>query len=376
MCVAETKMLSNWDVVANIDEIDSPALLFYHERIEENIRRTVAMVGGSSALKHLRPHIKTHKCDGVLRMQMAAGISKFKCATIAEAEMAAAAGAADVLLAHHLARPGVQRFVKLIEQYPQTRFACLVDSEAGVIELAIYAARFRGRLRVFLDIDCGQGRTGVPPDARAQKLYATLLKWKFEPGGLHAYDGHIHDTDFALRKERCDAAFAPVEELSVQLPLGVIVAGGTPTFPIHAKRAANLNVECSPGTNVFWDAGYMQHFPDLDFQLAALVLTRVRSKPGGKRLCLDLGHKAIASEGPHPRVIFPALTACQAIMHKEEHLVVEAENADAFKVGDALYGIPWHVCPTVALYNEATVIKNQRAVETWPITARGRRITI
>ncbi len=63
-------------------------------------------------------------------------------------------------------------------------------------------------------------------------------------------------------------------------------------------------------------------------------------------------------------------------MHNEEHLVVEAENADAFKVGDALYGIPWHVCPTVALYNEATIVKKQMAVETWPIIARGRRISI
>ncbi len=95
-----------------------------------------------------------------------------------------------------------------------------------------------------------------------------------------------------LRSEKSAAipAFAPVEKLRdalVQSGMDVpaIVAGGTPTFPIHAKRAANLNIECSPGTNVLWDASYMQHFPDLNFQLAALVLTRVRKQTPAASAC-------------------------------------------------------------------------------------------
>jgi D-serine deaminase-like pyridoxal phosphate-dependent protein len=68
--------------------------------------------------------------------------------------------------------------------------------------------------------------------------------------------------------------------------------------------------------------------PDLDFLPAALVLTRVVSKPGPRRLCLDLGHKAVASEGPQPRVIFPELSDAQAVAHNEEHLVIETGRAD------------------------------------------------
>ena len=84
------------------------------------------------------------------------------------------------------------------------------------------------------------------------------------------------------------------------LPVPSVVAGGTPTFPIHARRP---DVECSPGTSVFWDWSYSTILPDLDFLPAVLLLTRIVSKPGENRLCLDLGHKAVASENPPPRVI-------------------------------------------------------------------------
>src|ERR1043166_1779282 len=91
------RMSDRWFEIANVEEIDSPALLVYPDRAEENIRRMIAMVGDAS---RLRPHMKTHKLPEILRLQLAHGITKFKCATIAEAEMSADCGAADVLLAH------------------------------------------------------------------------------------------------------------------------------------------------------------------------------------------------------------------------------------------------------------------------------------
>ena len=160
--------------------------------------------------------------------------------------------------------------------------------------------------------------------------------------------------------EACEAAYAPVKALREQLAqagLGfpTVVAGGTPTFPMHARRG---DVECSPGTCVLWDHSYATKLPDLSFQPAALVLTRVVSKPGPNRLCLDLGHKAIASENPPPRVNLLNLADAKAVLHSEEHLVLETPKAGTFKVGDPLLGIPWHICPTVALYGEAVIIKN------------------
>jgi D-threonine aldolase len=157
------------------------------------------------------------------------------------------------------------------------------------------------------------------------------------------------------------------------LPVPRIVAGGSPTFAIHARRG---EVECSPGTCVFWDAGYASKLPDLDFLPAALVLTRVVAKPGANRLCLDLGHKAVAAEMPHPRVKFLNLPDAKAVMHSEEHLVVETARADDFHVGDCLYGVPWHICPTVALHAAAQVIAGEKAVGSWKVVARDRKLNI
>jgi D-serine deaminase-like pyridoxal phosphate-dependent protein len=127
---------------------------------------------------------------------------------------------------------------------------------------------------------------------------------------------------------------------------------------------------------VLWDFGYSTKFLDLDFLHAAVVLTRVVSKPGANRLCLDLGHKAIAAENPPPRVQFLNLPDATAIAHSEEHLVIETGRANEFSVGDCLYGVPRHICPTVALYSEATVAHEGKATERWRITARERVLTI
>lgn len=371
-------MNDSWYKVENVHEVPSPSLLIYAARVEENIRRMIALAGGT---ERLRPHIKTHKMTAVMRLQLALGLTKFKCATVAEAEMAALAGAEDVLLAYQPVGPNIDRLLKLSALYPSVRFSCLADNAASINALAEAAARASTRLEVLLDLDLGQHRTGVAPEARAFDLYRLIASWPaLIPGGLHAYDGHIHDTDVTERTAACDAAFEPVAELRGKLErekfsVPRVVAGGTPTFPMHARRT---NVECSPGTCVLWDAGYARMFPDLDFLPAAVLLTRVVSQPAPNRLCLDLGHKAVASEMPHPRVVFldPNLADAQPVMHNEEHLVLETPHADQFAVGDVLYAIPWHICPTVALHSEAVVVRNGRAEEKWTITARSRALTV
>ena len=182
----------------------------------------------------------------------------------------------------------------------------------------------------------------------------------------------------AERAAAVQAAFKPVEDfrqglLRDGLPVHGIVAGGTPTFAMHAARR---DVECSPGTCILWDHQYQTEVPDLQFLYAAVVFTRVASKPGTGRLCFDLGHKAVASEKPHPRVSLFGLEDAQFVLHSEEHLVVESERASHFKVGDAAYGVPRHICPTVALHSEAVVVRNGRAEGRWKVTARDRHLTV
>jgi len=375
----------NWYLLADVAALPSPALLVYPQRVEENIRRMLALAGGP---ERLRPHIKTHKMPDLVKLQLDLGITKFKCATVAEAEMAAEAGARDLLLAYQPVGPAVKRVVELLQRFPQVHFSIIADDAAVVRELsrAVQQARPQSKakqepatLEVLIDVDIGQHRTGIPPGAGAIELYRLIESLPgLKAGGLHAYDGHLSEPDPVLRRIACEEGFAPVKTLRDQLQkaglqVPRVVAGGTPTFPFHAKRG---DVECSPGTCVFWDASYSNKLRDLDFLPAALVLTRVVSKPGNRRLCLDLGHKAVAAEMPHPRVVFLNLGDAQALAHSEEHLVVETSRSAEFKIGDCLYGLPWHICPTVALHSEAMVVEHGHIVGVWKVTARERRLTI
>jgi D-serine deaminase-like pyridoxal phosphate-dependent protein len=368
--------MREWFQVADAVDVVSPALLIYPDRVRDNIRRMIAMAGD---IERLRPHIKTHKLPEVLRMQMGQGISKFKCATIAEAEMAAQCGAVDVLLAYQPVGPNVQRLTQLIRSFPATKLSAIADDAASIRALAEALSEAHQTIELLLDIDCGQHRTGLQPGTKAIEMYRLIAGLPgLKPVGLHAYDGHIHDSDLAVRTKHCEEAFSPVRRLRQELvdaglPVPRVVAGGTLTFPIHARRG---DVECSPGTCVLWDASYGSRFTDLEFLPAAAVLTRVVSKPGPNRLCLDLGHKSIASEMPHPRVQFLNLPDAKAIAHSEEHLIVETAHANEFAVGDCLYGVPWHICPTVALYSEAVAVENGKATGRWKVVARERRLTI
>ncbi len=310
---------------------------------------------------------------------LAHGIRKFKAATIAEAEMCAMAGAPDVLLAYPPVGPRADRLADLAREHPATRFSVVVD-DPGVARALSSVAVSRGlELEVLVDIDCGQHRTGIAPGEGAVALYRLLASLPgLRPGGLHVYDGHLHDRDPVERRRRCDEAFAPVARLRDQLlqaglPVPRVVAGGTPTFPIHAGRP---EVECSPGTCVFWDHGYATNLPDLDYLPAVVLLARVISKPSATRLCLDLGHKGVASEMPHPRVLLLEIPEASFVGHNEEHLLVETPRAGEFPIGRVVHGIPWHVCPTVALYSEVVVVKGGRAVDRWEVTARARRIRV
>ncbi|MGN6491870.1 MAG: alanine racemase, partial [Agriterribacter sp.] len=143
---------AEWYDIANIQSIDSPALVVYKERIAENIRRAVAMVNEVSLL---RPHVKTHKMKEVAQMQLQAGITKFKCATISEAEMLALAGAPDVLLAYQPVGPKTDRLINLIKAYPSTHFACLTDNEQSAAAIAEKASANHVVIDVYIDLNTG-----------------------------------------------------------------------------------------------------------------------------------------------------------------------------------------------------------------------------
>lgn len=366
--------MSDWYVVKNASEIPSPALLVYPDRIEANIRRMIDVAGGTD---RLCPHVKTHKMAELVRMKLAAGLGRFKCSTLAEAEMLADCGAPDILLAFPQVGPNTDRLARLAAGFNSLRFSTVAD-DAGLIQtLSDAAVRHGARLRVLVDIDNGMHRSGIEPGNEAVELYRLIARLPgIEPSGLHVYDGHFRDRELAERRRRAQAALEPVHALVRRLrdegmEVPRIVVGGSGTFPVHA---GNPELECSPGTCVFWDLNYRAKFPELDFEYAALLLSRVVSKPGTGRLCVDLGYKAVSPDNPDPRVEFLNLPGAKVLNHSEEHLALETDLAGRFQVGDVLYGVPYHVCPTVALHREAWAVRGGIAAERWLVKARDRKL--
>lgn len=362
--------------IDDLAAIPSPSLVIFAEKARRNARKLVALARGTD---RLRPHVKTHKMPDLIRLVEAAGISKHKCATIAEAEMAAQAGGQDVFIAYPAVGPTPGRIARLMQLYPRTTFRAAVDHVEAAEALSRAVASAGRPLPTLVDLDIGMGRTGIAPGEEAARLYRRLAELPgLQPDGLHAYDGHHRHASLDERRAAVHETTEPVFHLREQLegegfPVPRLILGGTPTFPIHAEWT-EPGVECSPGTCLLHDHGYTTKFPDLDFEHAALIFGRVISRPRPGRLCLDIGSKAVAADQPGDRMKVLGIPEATLGPQSEEHQVVDTPHADRFPPGTPVFAIPTHVCPTCAHYNEALVVEAGRIVGRWPITARARVI--
>jgi len=366
--------------IRNPEAIFSPGLVFFKDLIRANIAEVVRVAGSA---ERLRPHVKTHKTREIVRLELDAGIRKHKCATIAEAELLADAGALDILVSYPIVGPNVGRLAQLMKQYPAVRFSALVDHPLALQALAHEMVDQGLSLDVLLDLDVGQHRTGISPGAEAAELYALVAGTAgLRPDGFHVYDGHNHQESEADRQLAVDALLAPVLAMRQQveargIPVPRLVCGGTPTFPIWAEKQID-GLELSPGTFVLHDNGYGSKYADLKgFVPAALLISRVISRPSPTRITFDLGYKAVASDPPAgKRLTLLGLPEHSAVLQNEEHLVIETALPNAMAPGDVVYAVPTHVCPTCAMHQHASVIENGELVGTWQIVGRDRFISI
>jgi D-serine deaminase-like pyridoxal phosphate-dependent protein len=359
----------------------SPALVFYPELIRRNIARVLEMTGSA---KRLRPHVKTHKTREIARLLLDAGVTKHKCATIAEAEMLASIGVPDVLIAYPLVGPNRGRLVELIRKYPSTSFATLIDHPEAARAISATLAEAREHVRIVLDLDVGQHRTGIAVGEAALALYelaSTLAGLTLD--GFQIYDGHNNQPERAARDAGVRDFLAPILALKAQaqargLDVPRLVCGGTPSFPVYAAMHEVPELECSPGTFVLHDAGYGPKYADLaDLTPAAALVTRVVSRPTPDRVTLDLGTKAVAADPLlEKRVTLLDFPEYRTVGHNEEHLIVETSGAQRYQPGDVVYALPGHICPTVALHKEALVAEGGKIVGRWSVAARDRMLTV
>jgi len=368
--------MNPWYHIQNIEEIDSPSLVLYEDRLMHNLHKMLEMVQNDAS--RLMPHVKTNKMPEVIKRMVNLGIKNFKTSTIAEAEVAAGQGAQSVLIAHQLVGPKIERLATLIRKFPNTSFSTLVDNLDSLNTLRKMALKQGLQIGVYIDVNSGMDRSGI----QLGKAFNQLLKELSSQSslkflGLHVYDGHLRDPDFKQRKDKVEAEMASItvlfNRLKIDFPELRMVCGGTPAFTSHLTEHDRI---CSPGTCVFWDWGYGDRLSEQEFQYAVLLVTRVISKPTNGIVTIDLGHKAVGAENPiDKRVKFLNLDEYELLSQSEEHGVLQVNHWEAIKVGDLFYGVPYHICPTVNLYDEIAVIKNGRKGEVWEITARKRKIT-
>jgi D-threonine aldolase len=365
--------------VADTSEIITPALLIFRDQLEANVRQMLQIAGGA---ERLRPHCKTHKMREVIALEMQLGIKKHKCATVAEAEMLAECGVRDIFLAYNIVGPNIRRVVSFCRRFPDTRLAVTADHAAPLKALGQAATEGGAVIDVLLDIDTGQHRTGIAVGPAARELYEQLSQTPgVRPGGFHVYDGHQHQQSRPDRRAAVLAEFTKVskfrdELVTAGMSVPKMVCGGTASFPIYAELT-DPTIEFSPGTCLFNDAGYSEAFPDLEFRPAALLLTRVISRPTPDRVTFDLGYKAVASDPPvGKRLMMLGIPDAEQVLQNEEHLVIQTSHAAEFQPGDEAYAVPRHICPTCALHKEAFVIVNGKLTERWLVAARDRWLTL
>lgn len=356
------------------ENLISPALIYYRDIILDNTQRVIQMAGGA---QNLWPHVKSHKAAGMIAMQIELGITRFKCATIAEAEMTAEAGAEHIILAYPLVGPNVSRYLQLVQAYPGTVFYAIGDNFDSLSVLARQACQMRMTVNVLIDTDMGMHRTGVPLD-QLQSLYercAALGGLRLK--GLHCYDGHRNDRDPEQRKanlQQNDREVLAIRQTLKEkgLDCEIMVMGGTPSFPCRTNQESFF---LSPGTLFISDWATYSGYPDLKFPPGAAVFSRVVSRQGENTFTLDLGHKGIAADPAGQRGVIVGLEDAKPLFQSEEHWVFSLPSgAEPPPIGSAHYVIPTHVCPTSALYPEIQLAQGGKITGAWQVSARNRRI--
>lgn len=364
--------------IENTESIITPALVYYKEIIEANVQTAISLAGN---VERLWPHVKTHKSADMVSLLINRGIHRFKCATIAEAEMAAACGADFVIVSYPLVGPNIYRFIRLIEAFPKTRFYAIADDKHQVGLLSNAATNAEVQASLLIDVNTGLNRTGVLIKDVYGLYQATLQMSGIRACGLHVYDGHRHESDLFERQRNVDQDVALIRSLRNRLvsegfDCSIVVVGGSPSFPCHSKYP---DVFLSPGTCLIQDWGYANTFSDLPFQIGAMILTRVISHPALGLFTVDLGYKSVAADPEQPRAVLIGYEDAITIMQNEEHWVLrmcEGREQDRPDIGEVLYAAPKHICPTSALYPSILVAKSGVIETEWMVTARNRVISI
>lgn len=357
---------------------DTPAIVLDAGVMQDNIERMAkaARAGG----KDLRPHAKTHKTPRIARIQLDAGAVGLQVAKLGEAEVFADGGAEDIFVGYPIV--GEQKIRRLMDLAERITMSTSLD-DLAVAEPLGRAASERGLvLPVILEIDTGQHRTGVLPDAAAEvaERIAAIAGLRFK--GVMTHQGQSYAAtnveelagfdDDACRKMVSVAE--SIRATGVECP--VVSVGSTATS--RFDTLADGITEIRPGMYVFNDASVVAHGHATWEQTAVWAVATVVSRPGLDRAVVDAGSKVLSSDPPHIGGVEPSFGRLMGrldhvvVRVSEEHGVVATPPGSTLRIGDRVAIVPNHICPVINLTDEVIVAEDGRIVDRWPVAARGK----
>lgn len=365
--------------ISRPDEIETPRLLVFHDRVEENIarmRRAVAQITGSDRLDLLCPHVKTHKSPWVTHKLMQNGVSFFK-ATPNEIEMLARVGAPRVLVAYPPLPHLVKKLSKLAESHPHTAWVVQISQPEHVAWILENSALCWDYM---IDLDIGMHRTGIAPHRALEIWQQCQRSNRLRFAGLHAYDGHIHHPDPQTRQAESARCMQNLLQTAEQfrgagISVAELVVGGTPSALLDLQNLVDLRpqarIAISPGTWIYHDTTYDALMPGA-FVPAALILARIMDRIDENHVTLNLGHKRFSVDQGAPDRI--SLAGGRLVRWSEEHTVVEIDKSSRVRLGDYVLIAPRHVCSTVNLWEYFVRIGAEGEIEDpcSPIEGRNR----
>ena len=347
-----------------VSEIPTPALVLDAAALGRNIARMARFFGAGPC--RLRPHVKAHKTPEIARRQLAAGSCVgLTCATVSEAE-AVAAFCDDVLIANEIV--GADKCARVAALQRHTRMTVAVDSIAGVEALSAAAHAAGVRVGVLVDVNVGQNRCGVSPDAEAVDLARRISETDgLTLRGVMGYEGHAQPIrDRREREERARDAMgaltATADELrATGLACDVVSAGGTGTFDISGRFTGITEIQA--GSYALMDSDYGE--VRVPFEQAFWVLGTVISRPSRDRCVADCGHKALTKDHGLPEVNWIAGAVVTAL--NDEHATIALPPGASISVGDRIQLVPSHTDPTINLHDVFYVVERDRVIDIWPI---------
>jgi D-serine deaminase-like pyridoxal phosphate-dependent protein len=379
---AQKEMLSEfgWDAcyeVRGVEDVMTPALAVYPDLIGSNIERTVGLLEGDA--DGWRVHIKTAKLGLTLRMLVERGIRNFKCATTLELLTACQCGATDILVAYPCMGANARRVVEIAERFPKVHISILAESKEQMQQWRA------NRMGIFLDINPGMHRTGIQQDQTDEivALARAIAAGGSEFRGLHYYDGQYGALEEPERTRAVHEGYSRLlnivdefERVGISVP--EVITSGTPTFPCALSyagfRGGRFRHRTSPGTIVYCDATSLVQLPkNYGYRPAVLVMTRVVSQPRPGIVTCDAGHKAVSADAGVPTCVVVGHPELTPLSPSEEHLPMSFEaGAAGPQLGQVLYLLPRHVCPTVNNFDYALLVRKGDIDSEERVSARGR----